>query len=72
MTKKQREYSEARAIGQYGLNKRDYFAALAMQGMIANPTYLHPTILAERSVEYADAVIKRLVETEPFPIYDED
>lgn len=42
-----------------GLTKREYFAAMAMQGFCANRTV--PTCLvAERSVIQADALLKEL------------
>jgi hypothetical protein len=48
----------------YGLRKREYFAALAMQGYIASfagvPTITINDIDAKRWVEYADALIKAL------------
>jgi len=47
-----------------GLTKREYFAGLAMQGMIANPTYFNPATLAFRSVEYADALLEELAKEE--------
>jgi hypothetical protein len=48
-----------------GLTKREYFAAMAMQGYLASfgdaiPNSKH---IAEKSVEYADAVLKQLEET---------
>lgn len=45
-----------------GLTKREYFAAMAMQGLCANP---HPgsiTKVAKMSVECADELIKQLNE----------
>lgn len=44
-----------------GLTKREYFAAMAMQGLIAGAEYAVPLIeLAEQSVEIADALINEL------------
>lgn len=44
---------------QHGLTKREYFAAMAMQGLLVNSTV--PTILvAEHSVTQADALLKEL------------
>lgn len=48
-----------------GLSKREYFAALAMQGLCANPDYLiqkgaRPESLAFMAIETADAVLKQL------------
>ncbi len=54
---------------QLGLTKREYFAALAMQGMLANlngammksgTRTLHPDHIAEMSVIHADAVLREL------------
>ena len=54
---------------QTGLTKREYFAGLAMQGMLANlngammkggTKTLHPDHIAEMSVIHADAVLKEL------------
>ncbi len=45
---------------QYGLTKREYFAAMAMQGLLAsnNDNFTKP--LAEYSVEKADQLINAL------------
>ena len=54
---------------QTGLTKREYFAGLAMQGMLANLNgammkggnkTLHPDHIAEMSVIHADAVLREL------------
>lgn len=49
---------------QYGLTKREYFAAMAMQGLCANGLIhrdeRHPLTIAFDAVKYADALIKRL------------
>ena len=54
---------------QTGLTKREYFAGLAMQGMLANlngammkggTKTLHPDHIAEMSVIHADAVLREL------------
>lgn len=41
-----------------GLTKREYFAALAMQGLLSNPVVMGN--LAEMAVEHADALINEL------------
>lgn len=55
-----------------GLTKREYFAGLAMQGMLANlngammkggTKTLHPDHIAEMSVIHADAVLRELEKT---------
>ncbi len=52
-----------------GLTKREYFAAMAMQGMLSNNnnityfTYFEK--VAKRSVQAADALIKALNESQP-------
>lgn len=60
--------TDGRSFCNDGVTKREYFAALAMQGMLsANPQYTHgniplpvPASVAQFSVEYADALIKAL------------
>lgn len=46
----------------YGLTKREYFAAMAMQGIISNPNnhYVTSYSIAERAVQIADALIEQL------------
>ena len=53
--------------GQQGLTKREYFAGLAMQGMISNPQIIRPKEdeqgfidFTERAVRYADELLKQL------------
>lgn len=48
-----------------GLTKREYFAALALQGLLANPTLSNNTAFddAKTAVEIADALIARLNES---------
>lgn len=48
-----------------GLTKREFFAAMAMQGFIASEFYMsgknvHETRTAEHAVSYADALIEEL------------
>lgn len=43
----------------YGLTKREYFAAMAMQGMLANTTTQYLT-LPSYAVQMADALIEQL------------
>ena len=45
-----------------GLTKREYFAAVAMQGFLADTsgTLLNPEFVAKHSVAYADALINAL------------
>ena len=46
---------------QAGLNKREYFAGLAMQGMLANPeTYGDIEMFMQVAVKNADALLKEL------------
>jgi len=47
---------------QYGLTKREYFAAMAIQGLLTSTKYiLYPiTQVAKDAVNYADALIKEL------------
>jgi hypothetical protein len=43
-----------------GLTKREYFAAMALQGLLANPsTILKQADIPELSFEYADAMIRQ-------------
>ena len=45
----------------YGLTKREYFAALAMQGLLANQNLnYHFERIANDSVDISDALIKAL------------
>jgi hypothetical protein len=44
-----------------GLTKREYFAAIAMQGLCAGTnSHFAPEMYAEYSVKYADALINAL------------
>ena len=48
-----------------GLTKREYFAAMAMQGILAsNRTQKTETSLSKLAVYYADALIKALNENQ--------
>lgn len=50
-------------IQHHGLTKREYFAAMAMQGWIANQQdgyTLHPETIAMRSAQCADALLAEL------------
>lgn len=48
-----------------GLTKREYFAAMALQGLLANPTLAGNTAFddAKAAVEIADALIARMNES---------
>lgn len=50
---------------QNGLTKREYFAGLAMQGLLASYAGIHtipnPEILAKKSVQFADALLTELI-----------
>lgn len=43
-----------------GLTKREYFAALAMQGLVNNPETTNVNDIAATAVQYADALISEL------------
>lgn len=43
-----------------GLSKREYFAALAMQGLVATPRPAGPTIISGWAIEQADALLEAL------------
>lgn len=60
-------------MGEYGLTKRELFAAMAMQGSLSNSAWLHAasagaevnkinanTFMAGAWVQYADALIEEL------------
>lgn len=44
---------------QEGLTKREYFAAMALQGLLANNTSIHKYSV-QSAVEYADDLIEEL------------
>lgn len=50
--------------GAYGLTKREYFAALAMQGLLAGSNWpgvvIGPCQIADHAVEFADALLAEL------------
>ena len=50
-------FGDVKSIG--GLTKREYFAAAALQGFLANG-WNAPKEIAERAVEFADALILAL------------
>ena len=53
--------STDRFIVERGLTKRELIAAMAMQGMLANPTFGCPkNVAAQHATQYADALIERL------------
>lgn len=46
-----------------GLSKREYFAALALQGLLANPEFFHASdhrLLPKKAIEAADGLIDLL------------
>ncbi len=49
-------------IDFYGLTKREYFAGLAMQGMLSDPnaSNFKPPFIAELAVDFSDALLKEL------------
>lgn len=47
---------------EYGLTKREYFAAMAMQALIHSHAHAE-NVCAENAVIYADALIKQLNES---------
>ena len=49
--------------GLWGLTKREYFAGLAMQGLLSIPnTGISPKGFASRAIEMADEILKQLEE----------
>lgn len=49
---------------QFGLTKREYFAAKAMQGYLIgkSPANIRPEMISELSVKMADAILEALEE----------
>ncbi len=45
---------------EFGLNKREYFAAMAMQGMLSGSQYIYYERFAKIAVQAADALIAEL------------
>lgn len=44
-----------------GLTKREYFAAMAMQGLVSNSKAINePSTIANRAIKYADELLKIL------------
>ena len=43
--------------GSQGMTLRDYFAAAALQGILANPIDVSPATVVKASYEYADAML---------------
>ncbi len=47
--------------GQVGLTKREYFAGLAMQGMLAdNGSHFEPAFITGLAVKFSDALLAEL------------
>lgn len=53
-------YADVENCGESGLTKREYFAAMAMQGLCASITTAFPDELAFDAVKLADAIINEL------------
>lgn len=53
--------------GQYGLSKRELFAAMAMQAYIGRDPLGMPEHVADRAVAYADGLLAKLQEQEETP-----
>lgn len=45
---------------EFGLTKREYFAAMALQGLLAGPDYDPTGPIARAAVDHADALLKEL------------
>jgi len=55
------------AFGSAGMSKREKIAAMAMQGLLANPIFnecTQPHVMANDAVMFADALLKALAESE--------
>jgi hypothetical protein len=49
-----------------GLTKREYFAAMAMQGLLARHNYLSDEdVVSRNAVDYADALLAELEKPQP-------
>jgi hypothetical protein len=59
MTNKNDLVTDPLGMGNKGLTKREYFAVMAMQGMLIN-TAIRVSFLVEKSVSLADALIDEL------------
>lgn len=58
---------DGRSIHEYGLTKREYFAAMVVQGMTVNGAEMwnsHARTIAKQAVEITDALIEVLNEEE--------
>ena len=51
------------AMVKEGLTKREYFAAMALQGLLANPNYTRNPLIGQTAVSISDVLIKALNET---------
>ena len=56
-----RMYMEGYGSDCWGLTKREYFAAAALQGMLAAGRDWHPKDLTRKSLEYADAMLEEIL-----------
>lgn len=61
----QRPWNDESANGFPGLTKREYFAAMAMQGLLANDYKGSASIFAGKSVQMADALLAELKKPTP-------
>jgi hypothetical protein len=52
--------SHSSSYSKDGLTKREYFAAMAMQGILSGKLQTNSVFVADYSVKYADALIKSL------------
>jgi hypothetical protein len=50
------------SYSENGLTKREYFASLAMQGLLSGKIQTDSVFVADYAVEFADALIKSLNE----------
>lgn len=53
-------YDGINRLSEHGLTKREYFAAMAMQGLLMRDEYIHRERSAEEAVYFADALIAEL------------
>ena len=52
--------TDGKTFANDGLTKREYFAALAMQGILASKIQTGTTLVAQYAIDYADELIELL------------
>lgn len=59
-------FSSSASVGLEGLTKREYFAAMAMQGILSNSdlSYLPASRIADKAVSHANVLLRLLDDNE--------